>query len=175
MQMDSRSSHPRILRGRASERCERSICMYIFIYIDTPYLRLLYALFNTRFRRKSRNLKKRLKSQFANVFRSAKPIQIQPINPNSINQRKNKQNPDMVWIFAYFLLFIAYSPLPINHKRCRRLRRLRRPCRCRPCRRSPAQPSAARRQWPPQLSHRTPLIRQAVGKNNVFHGENHIL
>ena len=74
MQMDSRSSHPRIRRGRASERCERSeraserapcgcegvmsespsayvymyICMYIFIYID---------IFNTLSPKKSKSQK----------------------------------------------------------------------------------------------------------------------
>ena len=45
---------------------------------------------------------------------------------------------------------------PIDYNGCRRLRHLRRPCRCMPRRRSRAQPSAAQMRWPRQPLHRTP-------------------
>ena len=126
MQMDSRSSHPRILRGRASEvfvdksasggfasECVYMyICMYIFIYILIypyasvciqyasvcirmhPYasIRLFYASerqYSTHaFAEKVKQSQNRWILLFYNAIRSAKPIPIQPINPNLINKLK---------------------------------------------------------------------------------------
>ena len=64
-------------------------------------------LFNTRFRRKSQKIKKKWIWHFYNVFRSAKPIQIQPINP-ILEKNKVKTQTSKLVRNLYFLYFFCY-------------------------------------------------------------------
>jgi len=66
---------------------------------------------------------------FYNVFRSAKPIQIQPINPNLINQRKIAKK-NWIWFeisricFIFFWLFVVpvqCSETPLGARSLQRL------------------------------------------------------